>query len=292
MKQNFTLTITLFIGILSFAQIPKLKEIQNLKNSEVIIGLSGDEGLDQDLRDILNQFWTISPISEELPISEARKKAKESDNIYVIYIDSYTSRSFKRYVGDNYAFRNISTGYYVGLFAGSKKAIMPSYIPVFEDEFTKEVLAHGVSYMQEIFTMMLDNEIGAMKTLKIIKDNSKDLKEKTLYIPEWWMDSKLTDADISDLYEGKYEIVSHFEWSRAILNKTPGIAYATVIPAPVGGKFVYQHHICDAETGRIYGITQPKGGAFELNGINLSKANKGYVTKKNLKQYNEVLNGK
>ncbi|WP_405385080.1 hypothetical protein [Maribacter sp. LLG6340-A2] len=292
MKQTFTLAFALLLTFMVHAQIPKLKEVQNVQQSEVIIGLTGDLELDKNLEEMVKKFWTICPISEILPLKEARKKAKENDKLYVIHFGSLHSMSPKRYIGDNYYFKDISTGYFIGLTTGAKKPLMRSYIPIFDNEFTEEVLSHGVTYMQELFTLMLDNEVGALKTLKIIKDNSTQLKDKVLYIPEWWMDSKLTEEDITKRYKGKYEIVSHYEWSSAILNKTPGIAYSIIIPVPMGGKYVYQHHICDAETSQIYGITQPKGAAIQLNGLNMSKANKGYVSKKNLDQYNDVLNGK
>lgn len=292
MKQPLTLAIALFITFLSYGQFPKLKEVQNVQKSEVIIGLTGELELDNNLREMVEKFWTICPISEALPLKEARQKAKANENLYVIHFGSIRSMSPKRFIGDNYYFKNISSGYYIGLTTGDKKPMMRSYIPIFDNEFTDEVISHGVTYMQELFNLMIDNEVGALKTLKVIKDNSTQLKDKILYIPEWWMDSKLTESEIAKQYEGKYKIISHFEWSSAILNKKPGIAYSMIIPVPMGGDYVYQHHICDAETGQIYGITQPKGGAFQLNGMNMSKANKGYVSKKNLDQYNDVLIGK
>jgi len=296
MKQATTLIITLFIINVSFAQIPKLKQIQNLTNSQLIIGLSGNKELDKNFKEIVEKYWDLCPVIEELPLKTARNKAKENDNLFVIYIDSYTSRSFKKYMGTvgntSYYFRNISSGYFIGLSTGKKKPIMSSGIPAFDKKITDEVIAHGTNYMQQLFRMMLDNNVNAMKTFKIIKENSTKLKEKTLYIPEWWIDNKLSKTEISELYDGNYQIVTHFEWSTAILDKKPGIAYSMIIPASVGGKYVYQHHLCDAETGQIYGITQPKAGAGEMFGVNLSSSNKGYVSKKNIKQYNKVLNGK
>lgn len=241
---------------------------------------------------MVEKFWTVCPISETLPLEDARKKAKADESLYVIHFGSVNSMSPKRHVGENYYYKNISFGYYIGITTGDKKPMMRSYIPIFEDEFTDEVISHGITYMQELFTLMLENEVGALKTLKVIKDNATQLKDKTLYIPEWWVDEELTESEITKLYKGNYKIVSHFEWSNAILSKKKGIAYSMIIPVPMQGSYVYQHHICDAETNQIYGITQPKGGAFQLNGINMSKANKSYVGKKNLKQYNDVLNGK
>lgn len=295
MKQIISLIITLSLSIVCKAQIPKLKQIKNLKESEIIIGLSGNEEIDKNLKNVVEKFWNICPITKELPLEEAKEKAKKSDNIYVIYLDSYSSRSFKKYIGStgntDYYFRNISEGYFIGLSSGKRRPIIYSGIPAFEDKITDEVIAHGVNYMQQIFQMMLENKVNATKTLKIIRKNSVELKDKTLYIPKWWIDEKVSDK-ITQYYKGKYKIVSHFEWAKAILNKEAGIAYSIIIPTPVGGKYLYQHHLCDAETGKIYGVTRPKGAAVEMFGINLSSSNKGYVAKKNLKQYNKILNGK
>ena len=293
MKQIITFTIALLITTVSFAQIPKLKQIKNLKNSQVIIGLSGNKELDKNFKEIVEKYWDLCPITEELPLKAARNKAKKNDNLFVIYTGSIRSElRFYRNEIEVYSFRRISEGHFIALSTGKKKPIMYSGIPAFDNQLTDEVIAHGTNYMQQVFSMMLDNNVNAMKTFKIIKENSSKLKEKTLYIPEWWVHKKLSESKITELYDGKYKIVSHHEWSNAILNKKPGIAYSMIIPVAMRGKYVYQHHLCDAETGQIYGVTQPKGGASEIAGINLSSSNKGYISKKNLKQYNKVLNGK
>ncbi|MFS4457382.1 hypothetical protein [Maribacter sp. 2304DJ31-5] len=291
--------ILFFLTILTFtntiAQIPKLKQIKNLKDSKVIIGLSGYEDVDENLVRMVNKFWDLCPISEALPMEEAIGKAKDNDNLYAIYLSSYESQSFWKYGLDNIKYKSLSVQYFIGFSSGSGKAIMISGIPVFNDEFTDESIAHGVNYINQIFGMMLDNEVNAMKTLGLIKEKGTLLNDRILYMPEWMVDKKLDENEISEIYGGQFKIVSDFEWSRAILNKKEGVAYSIIIPAAVGGAYVFQHHVCDAETGQVLGIKYPKP-AFSISaGIksyNLSSANKGFIAKKNLKQYNDILKGK
>ena len=157
MKQIITFTIALLITTVSFAQIPKLKQIQNLKNSQVIIGLSGNKELDKNFKEIVEKHWDLCPITEELPLKTARNKAKKNDNLFVIYIDSYNTLSGKKYINppsDNirYYFRYISSGNFIGLSTGKKKPIMYSGIPAFDNQLTDEVIAHGTNYICLLYT--------------------------------------------------------------------------------------------------------------------------------------------
>lgn len=293
--KNILFFITIFTFNISNAQIPKLKQIENLKDSQIIIGLSGYEDVDESLIRMVNKFWDLCPILEKLPMEEAIEKAKSDDNLYAIFISSFESESFWKHGADNIKYKSVSVQYFVGFTGRAKKPIMFSGIPVFNDEFTDEAIGHGINYINQIFGMMLDNEVNAMKTLGLIKKKGSMLNDRILYMPEWMLDKKLDEKEISEIYDGKFKVVSDFEWSRAILSKREGVAYSIIIPAAVGGSYVFQHHICDAETGQILGIKYPKP-AFSLSaGIknyNLSSGNKGFIAKKNLKQYNDILKGK
>jgi hypothetical protein len=56
---------------------------------------------------------------------------------------------------------------------------------------------------------------------------------------------------------------------------------------PIGGEFVYQHYLMDAETASVIYVSQPKM-ATKVAGFNVSKANTGYINSKNLERYNEA----
>jgi len=275
-----------------FAQIPKLDHIKNLKESKVIIGLSGNSHINKNLEEIVKSNWKLCDIDSSLPYEEALKKASENENLFVVYIGSITSRSFKHSLGDNWDFRFISKGKFVGLSNGRKRPLMRSYIPTYNHVVTNESITHGLNFMQTLFTSMLNKNEGARAIVKLYKKEAHKLANKTLYIPKDWIHKKLTEEVIAKTYgSSNFKIVDYEVWKDAIINKKEGIAYVILIPYPIQGDYVYQHHIFDSATNQLYAISQP-GAAIKMNKINLSKANTGYITKKNIKKYKGVLSGK
>ncbi|NQY29861.1 MAG: hypothetical protein HRT69_10355 [Flavobacteriaceae bacterium] len=275
-----------------FAQIPKLDHIKNLKESKIIIGLSHNENLNINLTKMVNQYWNLCQIDGALPYKEAIQKAKNDDNTFVIFVSTMTSRGLKHNFDENWDFRLISSGKFVGLSNGSKKPLMRSYIPSSESLIPSESIAHGINFMQTIITSMIEEQKGAMKVIGLYKKEAKELANKTLYIPKVWLHKKLTPEIITKEYGStNYKLVSYEEWKDAILNKKDGIAYVILIPVPIAGQYMFQHHIFDSATNQLYAISQSRV-AVSLNAVNLSKANTGYITKKNIKKYKGVLSGK
>jgi len=289
-----------------FAQIPKLEHIKNLKESKVIIGLSDNDELNGELKKMVNNHWTLCQIDSSLPFKEAQEKAKQDDNLYVIYVSTMTSRSLKHqaagtgvgadmsnyYPDSKWDFRLVSASKFVGLSNGNRKPLMRSYIPDSNGYIPAESIAHGINFMQTLFTSMIEEQKGAMKVIGLYKKEAKELANKTLYIPKVWLHKKLTAEIITKEYGStNYKLVSYEEWKDAILNKQEGIAYVILIPVPLGGQYVFQHHIFDSATKQLYAISQSKVAA-SFFAQNLSKANTGYISKKNIKKYKGVLSGK
>lgn len=290
MKRIIYITF-LFITTITYAQIPKLKDVKNLKKSNIIIGLSGNQTLDNDLKSIIKSTWKLSEISESLPLKEAREKAKGDDNTFVLYLDAYGTRHGHLDSGSKTKYIFISEGKYVALSSGKKKPIFRSFIPADRNAIPKESIKHGVEYIQQILKSMINNKQSAKKALSAFKKKSSDLKGKTLYIPEFFLGKKMNETKISEIYGSNFELVDYKKWSNAILNKTENVAYVMIIPVPISGQFVYQHHILDSESSKVYAVLQPKAG-IAIGGVNLSSSNTGYINKKNVKQYNKVLSGK
>lgn len=281
----------LLISLSTYAQIPKLKDVKNLKSSKVIIGLSGNEALDNDLKSIIKNTWKLSEISESLPLKEAREKAKGDDNTFVLHINSVGTRNAHFDAGSNTKYIFISNGKCIALSTGKKKPLFRSFIPADGSAIPKESIKHGVEYIQQILGSMINKKQSAKKALSDFKKKSSELKNKTLYIPDFFLSKKMNESKIREIYGSNFELVNYSKWSNAILNKTTNVAYVMIIPVPLGGQYVYQHHILDAETGKVLAVLQPKAGV-SLYGVNLSASNTGYINKKNVKQYNKVLSGK
>jgi len=137
---------------------------------------------------------------------------------------------------------------------------------------------------------MIDQNLkGGMKAISTLRQQGSGLKDKTLLLPKSWLDSKLTEEQIKKNYTANFKIVSHQDWKNAIIEGQKDAAYVILVPVPVGGNYIYQHHIFDAETKKkFYALLQPKAGV-SINGLNASKSNTGYINKKNVKKYNSVL---
>ena len=95
MRTKILLALAITLTLNSFGQIPKLKEIKNLENGNLIIGLTGNDKLDEDFKDVVEAQWKLGKITEYFPMEEARDKAKEDDNTYALYIDSFSTKSFR-----------------------------------------------------------------------------------------------------------------------------------------------------------------------------------------------------
>ena len=139
------------------SQISKLKDIAHLKESKIIVGLSGDKEEDDNLRSIVEKFWHSCPVVQALPEAEAREMAKADENFFLIFIGSHSTISFEstRAVYDNFkdTFRYIPKDYYVGISTGKRKNLFLGNIPAFDDEITEEAIASGINQLQQILSM-------------------------------------------------------------------------------------------------------------------------------------------
>lgn len=294
--KTYSLTVIAFLFFISVnAQLPKYKSIKNITTSEVIVGLTADEKLNETLKTMLNDFWTVCPVTSEMPLNDALNKAKANDNVYVLFLGSLTSKSIKHKYNENLAYNYVSKGKYLGLSNGGKNDIFRSFIPAVEDKLPKESIAHGINYMQQIITTMLKDKSSGIKALATCIKSKSNTKNKTLYIPKMFLDEKTTETVIKKYYTSNYKIVSYTDWKNAIINKEENIIYTIMVPTPIGVDYIYKHLVMDAGNGTIYDSAQPKSGATTENrGVrtNLSKGRTAYINKKIIKQYNNLLSSR
>jgi len=84
MKNKITVLLVLFLFANLHAQIPKLKDINNLKSSKVIIGLTGNQNLNTALKELITAHWNISEIEGAAPLKEALGKAQKNPELYLL----------------------------------------------------------------------------------------------------------------------------------------------------------------------------------------------------------------
>lgn len=278
-------------------QFIKGTEVKQIQGSKIIISQTGDKETDDAFESAVKKFWTFTSDIKTMPYKDAKALAKNDPSVLIFIVANVKSKSTPHNVGPSYngfqqAYREISPGCALMLEDGKGRALASSYIPSFGQYglVTEEVLAFGVSAMNYQLKVMAEkNMVNTLKIKPAYKEQSEKLKGKTLYIPEEWVSGKLDKGQVGTMYKANYEIVPYEKWRDAILSKKEGTAYVMVAPQPIGGNFVYNHYLVDAETGTVFAFCQPIGAS--VGGVNVNKANTGLISDKDIKKYNDAVAG-
>lgn len=292
MRKFFLFVLAISIGFYANSQTMKQKELLEIKTSKTIVGLTDDDKVNEYLKNAIKEYWSFNEVVEYLPLKEAKKKAKENDNLVVMSIGTDWSTSSKHGNG-GYQYRTVSSSRYIGISRGKGYSIIFQNFPEFKDKnITPEVLDFAVSSLQYLCETMDEHKLKTnWKYKEPYKEHSKELQKKTLYLPEHWIDQKnITKEKLKELYNYPVEIVSYEKWAEAITSKEKGIAYCMIVPVSRIGDIIFLHYLVDAETGTVYAISTPKA-VVKVAGINMSKANSDEIIKKNIKKYNKAAKG-
>lgn len=284
----------LILLLLSFtklnAQIIKLKDLEVIKNSKLIVAQTENDFLNEAIKDALEKYWNLNEIVEYLPRKEAFKKAKSNDNMLVFALSADRSLSSKFGSGP-VRYRYISEGQHFELSNGKGKPVITQNIPTLgeDDVITEEIVKFGIDALQFSINTMFEKELkNNMKLFSVINEKAIALKNKPLAIAEGWVSEKYSAEELKDDYIGNAEIVDYEKWRNIILTEAENTAYNIVVPVPFGGKYVYYHYLMNAETGEILGIAYTKV-AVSIGRFTLTKSNRGYIRKENIKLYNELI---
>ena len=306
--KNLVLTFGLiFLGHLAFGQFLTLKSVREVKEGNLILGLSENKELNKDLIAVANTWWTYSEITEHLPLEQAKARAKADPNTFVlslayVEVEGMQKKNFdpdRRQIGyasgweEDFGWPPITTGVRFEIENGHKPAFAFQYIPtVGEAGVTKESMVFGISALNDIFTTMKrDSLSNVFKLMKALKSNTGVLKEKELLIPEGYLHKKVSEEYVKSSYSGKADVVDFPTWREAILNQSEDAVYCTIVAVPTGSTYSYQHWFMEAATGKIIAIVYAKV-AVNMAGSNLSSGNKEYITKKLVDKYEKAYQGK
>jgi|GEM_PF-3998321 len=276
------------------AQIINHAKVATVKSSKLIIGLTGKEEFDSDLKAAVEENWKFSTVAEYLPMEEAKKKAKKDDNFLVLEFRHVNSSSCSHKTpGQSIKYRIVTSGYQLAITqGGSMKNFVATFIPTFNNTTTREILFFAVSLMNNTLeTMEKDNMKNNFKINSVFNERASALNNKTLFVAEGWLSDKLPEDELKKIYPAKIKVASYEEWRDAILTKKEGTAYMIVVPMPAGDSYIYYHYIMDAETSQCIGIVKPKA-PVNIGGVNVSNANTGYLNKKVATKYAELLQKK
>jgi len=284
----------LILLLLSFtklnAQIIKLKDLEIIKNSKLIVAQTENEFLNEAIKDALEKYWTLNEVAEYMPRKEAYKKAKSNDDLLVFALSDDRSISSKFGSGP-VRYRYISKGQLFELSNGKGRPIFTQYIPTFgeNDAITEEIVKFGIDALQYSINTMFEKQLkNNLKLFASISEKTPLLKNKTLIIAEGWVSEKYSAEELKEDYIATADIVDYEKWRNTILTEAENTAYNIVVPVPLGGKYVYYHYLMDAENGEILGIAYTKV-AVSIGKFSITKSNRGYIRKQNITLYNELI---
>jgi len=286
----FTLFCVVFTNAQSF-KILTSTEAETIKNNKITIVAPNEEAL-EDFKTAVEEIWNYS-IIEDFIIGDGNLKNEDKSKLYLKIVEekSYSMKHHTHSIGNtDFYFRNVSTGYALAVsYGGNKKALIKTYVPIDSeiDAVTTEVIYFGLSALQTQLNYV--KESGAKNSMKygsFLKEQGPQLKNKELYVLSSVLSigKKATEDDILSEYSGEINAVTYEKWSEAIINKEKGIAYLMPVPFPIGGNYMFQYWIVDAETGNVLGVQQKSVGA----GNNLAPN----VNAKIMSSVNDILLGK
>jgi len=284
----------LILLLLSFtklnAQIIKLKDLEIIKNSKLIVAQTENEFLNEAIKDALEKYWTLNEVVEYMPRKEAFKKAKSNDDLLVFALSDDRSISSKFGSGPE-RYRYISKGQLFELSKGKGRPIFTQNIPTLgeDDVITEEIVKFGIDALQYSINTMFEKQLkNNLKLFASISEKTPLLKNKTLIIAEGWVSEKYSAEELKEDYIATADIVDYEKWRNTILTEAENTAYNIVVPVPLGGKYAYYHYLMDAENGEILGIAHTKV-AVSIGRFTITKSNRGYIRKQNITLYNELI---
>ncbi|CAH1001495.1 hypothetical protein LEM8419_02398 [Neolewinella maritima] len=280
------------------------KAFAEVKRSKIILGLSGNEAVDNTLRTAVDSFFRFARVVEELPYKDALAKAHKDDRMMVLYLDqlrSETTLASNSLNGSGALVTSwipgpASRSAVLTISAGKNlKKNMMAYValPLGDDDELPAAAVHfGVATLEDMArTINRAPKKPAQYYKETIEKRGRRLKTKTLYVLDQVFEKKYSAEEFIDTYGFEVKVVGLARWSEVILNQEEGAAYAIVSPVPLGGRHVYVHYLVDASSGQTMGAAYP-AVALSLGPVNLSKGNSFTMNKKVAKLYHEAAAGK
>ncbi len=278
MKAVFNLLFT--IGILSCTyfsatgQFLSNEEAKNLKKSHVILGLTDSEDVNEIFRNAVKEFWTLTEISEELPVKEAIDKVKDDGSVTVIMLGTDVSKRSSD-MGNGWSGITKASSLYIGL---NTKGHTNANLIQHTRGWSEEQLIFGLTTIQDAIEAIISHDLSGMAKVKdVYAKRAPSLKKLTLLIDKSSMNSKLTEAIIAENYTYPFEVVSHEDWVKAIMDKQEGSAYINIVPVPVGDKIAYVGYVISCEELEGYMYFRNKNG--ELSNKSMAEIMKATAVK-------------
>lgn len=287
---NYLLTV-LMVGNLSgnllFAQNFGLKELGEVSGGTLVVGLSGNDTIDDYLKEAIDRYWNFKEISDYLPLEEAEKMAKKDKRLFVLHLGRGASclPTRRRYV---------SVAHRVMISDGKSFFSKPkiySYYPTYGDpgSITREGVLFGVAALEHTCKIMVEDYIKSYwKWNAIFNKYNDELANKTVLLLENWLEEDLTEQEIQEIYPYPVKVVNDQVWLDAVVNKKENLVPVVIVPIPQAGNFTYVHYFWESGEPKILGTAYSKFNV-QIEGNMVTPSNMGYITDKNVKMYAKMV---
>lgn len=276
------------------ASILTKKEVQRIKNSKIIVAQFGCKEDDEAFFKAVKMFWTFNTDIDTMSYHKAIQLASTDKKILVLSHASTLSEQYR--MGEvEQDYKSIEPGRWLVLEDGSKRVKMLENVPAMgkDEVLTLEAISAGLSIMN---TTLIVRDKYQMKNFglrnKVVEHAEGKLQNRTLLIPKELLSDKISKATISEIYPGKFKLVSYDEYRKAILSKKKGMAYVFIAPVKSESGIVYSQYILDAEEGLVLGYCSPAAVTLVtpdmFDNVNLDKGNQCEINESTLKSYKKA----
>jgi hypothetical protein len=143
----------------------------------------------------------------------------------------------------------------------------PVYLVGLQDIFPSEAdLTFGIKSIQWYLTAC-ENDPKTHQVRDLIRENTSQLKVRTLIIRKDMLDPKINEKDIKEIYPYNFEVEDSTTYDQHILNADDG--YAVLVASPsvlssTGMRINFVYAVMDAKTGDWMGYVNPPNESMAL----------------------------
>ncbi len=268
----------------------KRADLEYLKNADVYLGLSKENGLDSALRKALEESWRFTEIVGEDSIESLKKKMKDGKNIAFIAIVKVGSSNL---FSDKSGVDAKSTSYGIQLnIKGNKYGFYHQYLCYAEGFNNNKDLSIdlGVKILNSKLNTIDKKGLSKSKKLKKVAQQRADVfSKKTLYIPREWLDG-ISEEEFKSKYTKSIKFVDLEEYINAIKDGKEDMIFALPIAVPAEGGFVNTHVFVEADGYQYLGICQRL--TFSEMQSNIFNDYSGMIEKAHARLYDKTSDGK
>ena len=288
MKRFILICLVVLFASNAYSKVIKFKQIAELVNSQVIIGLSDNAYIDSLLVKSVNANWKLCKLGESMPLKSAYKKAKNNDKLVVISIKPEIEETESYEINPDY----IYGGYRISIESKKNDELISQAIPYFDGSLSEEVIKFGLDCIQTNCNLILGKKITRLNTDNLseyYEENKKLLSTNKLIIPDIWMDDRFSESKLRKYYPHKLEIVDYNTWKSAIITERENTTCLIIVPVANEIDFSCQYYMYDTKLKSIISVGIPSADVLVVS-PQKQGSEAGFIDKRIAKMLNKMHN--